>query len=234
MKQKTAIVDLDNTLICSEKLRESGQKKAVEFLVKELRKYSINTSFADYGIVKKQQYALFADGRATDKRMRFEMFLKKAGANTMERKNLVALAMGIYFKELGKFREYKFSSGFINALHDKGYKIVLYSHATTEEAFFKLRKMKSSTLRFVSRLYSTDKKTINQYPKNNWQKRAMPKVISIGMKKNARSYLFLKKKENAVMMFGNSEKHDIIPAQKAGLNAILVKNGNLRKALKSI
>lgn len=232
MKKRSVIIDLDDTLIESENLRKKGQEKAVAFLVKELKNDKIVASYNDFKKVKDEQYKMFSDGRLSNKRMRFDMFLKKYGIKGKTLDDLTEKSTKIYFTGLGRFKEYKNSTKFLFALKKAGYKIIIFSHATTEEAYFKMQRMKKSTVKLIDKVYSTDKYGITKYPLKIKGKDRFPKVIPLGMLKNVKTYSLIKKKDNAIAMFGDSKKHDIIPAKEAGLKSFFVSKGSFVKSLK--
>lgn len=219
---KTVIVDIDGTLINSQKRKDKFYSLAINKLNKQ---YGHKYPFSLRALLKKRDllFRSYPDGRRNDPELLLKDFLLRYKLPKDEFESLLIRLMELYWDNLENSPIIEGASDFLYDLVQNGFNYILYSDGTSKETEFKLNLFPNNFLPLPYLIIVSDcRECSNQ------------NIVPLGMNKNVETYKFLKNQYNAIAMVGNSEEFDIIPALKAGIYAFNVKKLTFKAIMKEL
>ncbi len=216
---KTVLIDIDGTLLDSQKRKDQFYSLVINELNKQ---YGPNTfSLQELLTTRDALFHSYPDGRRNDPKLILKKFLDAYELPIDEFKSTLTKLMDLFWQNLKKSRPIEDASDFLYELTQNGFRYLLYSDGTSEETNFKLNLFPDQFLPPPCRALVSDCR-----PCSN------PNIIPLGRNKNAETYKFLKHQYGAIAMVGDSEAFDITPALQAGLHAFNVKKIPFKRIIK--
>jgi FMN phosphatase YigB (HAD superfamily) len=218
------LFDLDDTLIDSERFRESGIDAGVAYLKDCAGKYGIDIRDSHLKEAKSNVYRRYSDsGRRTCKRERFLEVIRIAAENSgidykqlgYDLTKMLGNAFEIYQSHLRRSKLYDAAQEMLERLPSAGHFWLIFSNGTSEDVEVKLEASGVPKIKGYEKSYSTD---IEDSPRGL--------VTGIGMNKTPTAFSWFRERFGIEIMVGNDPEEDIKPAEEAGLTAILCQNGD--------
>ncbi|MEM4554699.1 MAG: HAD family hydrolase [Candidatus Anstonellaceae archaeon] len=237
--EKIVFFDVDGTILKEDKHGfEKGMQKAFMHLSHFLMTENIQKSPDDlqniYKTVKEDaRQRLYSYGRYRDMEMRFyNLLLKVVNSSNLDDDQIVAKlhnaakeAYDLYIDErMNNSKLYSRALQCIQKLNEKGYNVILMTDRRDSEVYRILQMEGEGIDGKVVKLKDLVKGAIITNDLLSEIETDVP-LCRLGLPKESEAYARITKLIKPVLMVGDSQTHDIKPAEKNGISAVLVKDG---------
>ncbi len=204
---KSVLIDIDGTICDAQERKIIAYEQCLEYLKKCFPQFEVQINRELLNKITNVQFSVFRMNDKNDLNIRFRMLLSFLGVEERLIENHLPELNNIYWKSLEEMKVFPKITDLLNTIIGNEHIYYLFTDSSATEAGFKLDRFPDDFLPGNPHVFVTDKISSN------------PRIIPLGMEKEARTYQYLREEYGAVAMVGDSLDFDIIPARVGGLEA---------------
>ena len=206
-REKNVLIDIDGTICDAQERKRIAYEQCLDYLKECFPRLEVQIKTELLNKITTIQFSVFRLNNKNDLNIRFKMLLTFLGVEKKVIHKHLPELNNIYWRNLEEMKVFPKITGLLDIIIENGHLYYLFTDSSTTEAGFKLDRFPPGFLPGNPNVFVTDKDSSD------------PRIIPLGMEKEARTYQYLREEYGAVAMVGDSPDFDIIPARGGGLEA---------------